>query len=526
MNWLTKGIATLAVLALAAGCADPARMQGDPALPGGHPAGGAAADFARVKGSPVELRMFLQRFPKGGDLHSHLSGAVYAEDFIDWSLESGACIDLEGMTATAPPCDPAAGRPAMADALAAGQTSRDAVIDAWSMRNFVPGISAPSGHAQFFGTFFRFGAAGDGRRPGMLVEAVAHAAEQRIGYLELMTSPQMGEARALAADLAPSDGDWDRLTAELMTAGIQSLVPRASAELDAMEAELRRRFACPGSGHPACEVEVRYLAQVIRTFPPDQVFAQSLFAFLLVQADPRVVGLNLVAPEDDHVTLSTYETQMRQLGWLADHLGPVPVTLHAGELRLGLVHPRHLRSHIRQAIELAGATRIGHGVSIAHERDAEQLLRHMAAEGIAVEINLTSNAQILGVEGAEHPFPTYRAYGIPVTLSTDDEGVSRIDLTHEYQRAIQTYDLDYDDIRALSRNALTYAFVEGESLWADPAGFRPVAACATAMPGRSAPDQACSAFLAENRKAALQWRLEQELAAFDSERAGLAHRDR
>jgi hypothetical protein len=40
-----------------------------------------------------------------------------------------------------------------------------------------------------------------------------------------------------------------------------------------------------------------------------------------------------------------------------------------------------------------------------------------------VEINLTSNDQILGVHGAMHPFPAYRAAGVPTVLSTDDEGV-------------------------------------------------------------------------------------------------------
>jgi hypothetical protein len=61
----------------------------------------------------------------------------------------------------------------------------------------------------------------------------------------------------------------------------------------------------------------------------------------------------------------------------------------------------------------------------------------MAREGVAVEINLTSNAVILGVKGAEHPFALYRRHGVPVVLATDDEGVLRTDLTHEYQRAVQ-----------------------------------------------------------------------------------------
>ena len=63
----------------------------------------------------------------------------------------------------------------------------------------------------------------------------------------------------------------------------------------------------------------------------------------------------------------------------------------------------------------------------------------MADKGVLVEINPTSNAGILGVTGKHHPFATYRSYGVPVALSTDDEGVSRIDLTHEYVRAVEMF---------------------------------------------------------------------------------------
>jgi hypothetical protein len=45
-----------------------------------------------------------------------------------------------------------------------------------------------------------------------------------------------------------------------------------------------------------------------------------------------------------------------------------------------------------------------------------------------------------------------------MTLSTDDEGVSRIDLTHEYVRAVETYVLGYTDLQELVRNSLEYGF--------------------------------------------------------------------
>ena len=53
----------------------------------------------------------------------------------------------------------------------------------------------------------------------------------------------------------------------------------------------------------ACQVEVRYLYQLLRDFPPEQVFAQALLGFETVQAsmdahDDTWVGINLVMPED------------------------------------------------------------------------------------------------------------------------------------------------------------------------------------------------------------------------------------
>ncbi len=480
----------------------------------------AALEFDRVKGSPVELRMFLQRFPKGGDLHNHLSGTIYAEDYIEWALADDRCIDPQSLKLFLPPCSEAADRPALAQALARGTVDRNRLLDAWSMRNFLPGPTAASGHEQFFRTFSLFSAATEGRAGDMLVEAIDQAVTQRIGYLELMLSLQRGAAADLGRRIV-SPGDWGLLTEALLEAGIAELVPPAMRQLDEMEDRVRQHYGCPAADTPACAVEVRYLAQVTRTMAPTQLFAQSLLAFLLIEADPRVVGLNLVAPEDDPSALATYETQMEQLRFFADRFGPVPISLHAGELTLGLVHPRHLRSHIRQAVEIAGARRIGHGVAIAYEQDAEQLLLDMARKQVAVEINLTSNEQILGVQGNRHPFAVYRSYGVPMTISTDDQGVSRGDLTHEYQRAVETYDLSYDELVHLSRNALHFAFIQGASLWADPLLSQVVAACADAQPGHQEPSRNCLVFLAHNDKARLQWRLEEQFRRFSDDRAAL-----
>ncbi|MFT6958765.1 MAG: adenosine deaminase, partial [Halieaceae bacterium] len=191
------------------------------------------------------------------------------------------------------------------------------------------------------------------------------------------------------------------------------------------------------------------------------------------------------------------------------------VTLHSGELALGLVPTAALLGNIDKAINIAGASRIGHGVSIVHERTSHDLLKQMAEEEILVEINLTSNAVILGVSGQNHPFDMYRKYGVPLALSTDDEGVARIDITHEFQRAAQTYDLSYGDIKELSRNALAYSYLSGENLYRDIKFLDTNNACRRDMPGESLSSD-CDDFLQGNEKARLQWQLEGRFREFEA----------
>lgn len=474
-----------------------------------------ARSFEAARGNGGAMRLFLERMPKGADLHSHLSGAVYAENIIDWASADGWCAD-RGFFLSPPPCDPAAGRRPLGEAVKETQAFRDAV-DAFSTRNY--GRRTVSGHNQFFTTFFRFGAYLPNRYGEMLAEVTRRAGRQGIQYLELMESPGMFEAAALGERVGEAE-DYDAAYDRLQAAGLPAIVERARRQYRDALAKKDRLLGCDRD--PAamgCEVEVRWLAQVIRTFPPAMVFAQVALAFDLARQDEMVVGINLVAPEDDQITLKTYSRQMRMIGALKRRYPQVNVTLHAGELTLGIVPPEDLRFHIREAIEIAGARRIGHGIGIAFEDGAEDLLKRMARERILVEVNLTSNDVILGVSGKDHPFLLYRQHGVPMALSTDDEGVSRIDLTHEYQRAAMTYNLGYRDLKQLTRNSLTYSFLPGASLWADAERARPVAACAGGPPGAGEPKPACAAFLAASIKARIQWRLEARIAAFERETA-------
>jgi adenosine deaminase len=262
---------------------------------------------------------------------------------------------------------------------------------------------------------------------------------------------------------------------------------------------------------------VLYLYQVLRGFPPQQVFAQTLLGFEVASVDPRVVGLNLVMPEDGYLSMRDYHLQMEMVDYLHSIYPKVRISLHAGELAPGLVTPDGLKFHIREAVQLGHAERIGHGVDVMYEDRPHELMQELAAKHIMVEINLTSNDVILGIKGKDHPLALYRAAHVPVALSTDDEGVSRIDITHEYEKGVQEQGLGYLDLKNMARTSLEHSFIPGESLWIAPDNFtRRKSACAAPIAPASKPAPACAALLKASDRAAQQWELERRFAAFES----------
>ncbi|MBN2408018.1 MAG: adenosine deaminase [Elusimicrobia bacterium] len=103
----------------------------------------------------------------------------------------------------------------------------------------------------------------------------------------------------------------------------------------------------------------------------------------------------------------------------------INITIHAGEAS----GPQN----IRKAVEM-GADRIGHGISLIKDR---KLMEEVASRQIPLEICLTSNVHTQVVEDYDrHPVRDFIKSGVKVTLNTDDRGVSGIDLTYEYEKAL------------------------------------------------------------------------------------------
>lgn len=455
-------------------CATSAVAQSKP----GTPEQRASHYLESVRHVPPLALAFLREMPKGGDLHIHLGGAIYAEDLIDFAAEDKLCLDKSTMTAVAGECDESCDPPATKPASSCAyrdQNLYNSIVDAWSMRNWQRGRE--SGHDHFFASFYKFDLAAKNHMGEATARAMERAAADHLQYLELMHTIGGMQSAELGAKLG-FEVDFAAMREKLLSGGLKNAVKAASEELNKENAAARKTLGCSDDVDPwkdartrssvtasspmGCDVTVRYLYQVLRGLPPEQVFAQILTGFELASADPRVVGLNLVMPEDWYIPMRDFNLHMRMLDYLHGIYPKVHISLHAGELAMGLVPPEGLSFHIRHSIELGHAERIGHGVSVMDEHNAVPLLQEMAKRKILVEICLTSNDTILGVKGDDHPLPIYRKYNVPVALATDDEGVSRSDMTHEYLRAFETYNLTYADLKRMARQSLEHSFLNAK----------------------------------------------------------------
>jgi adenosine deaminase len=461
----------------------------------------------------VMLRQFLQAMPKGGDLHNHLSGSVYAESYLRYAAEDGICVDSVKLVIT--PCaTPASPAIVPASTLFAPYSSLyGTMLDALSMRQFRPTLE--SGHDHFFNTFGKFSVVSKTHVPEMLTEDVWRLASENVDYVETIFAPDFGRARELMKYEKDGQSQAEMRNAMMQSGDVQPIITAARTVLDDAEAQMRRNLQCgTPTARPGCDSTVRYLYELHRGVPLPQLFAEMVVGYELASADPRVAGLNPVMPEDSYVSMHDFDAQMKMFAFFHQLYPNIHLTTHAGELVLGIVEPEGLRNHIRDSVMIANAERIGHGVDLTFEDDAAGLLNIMATREVAVEICLTSNDVILGVSGKEHPLGLYIAAGVPVVLATDDPGVSRDDMTNQYMRAVQKQGLGYDMLKRIARNSLEFSFADGASLWENHKYDTYAMPCA----GNEAPktSKTCAAFLAANTKARIEWRLEQRLRDFEA----------
>jgi adenosine deaminase/adenosine deaminase CECR1 len=414
----------------------------------------------------AELTLFFSQMPKGGDLHHHYSGALYAETYVDWLDKQGWCvnklsyrIETDKAVVAAERAKPAAERACLstADVYADDFTWRE-LLQHWSSKDFHNHSEIqPPPDRQFFQTFLYFGPVSNTNFHDGLVEIKNRAVKENVSYIETMfkMSPFVSNADFDKAAWANARNDA-ALDAQ-MRAWTQQL--DQDPKFNQSIADFTAKIDEAAAGIDDENFTMRYQTYVLRLLNPSQVFSSMLAGFKAASKDSQIVGVNIVGQESQMVSMRDYTLHMKMFRFLKSLYPNVKIDLHAGELALGDVPPEDLQYHIDQALNIAGARRIGHGIDLAHESNVVGIMKEMREKDIPVEINLTSNAFIEGVEGENHPITLYSRYGVPYVISTDDAGVTRHNLSNEYVLFASRYKPSYAELKKASYNSIRYSFL-------------------------------------------------------------------
>jgi len=198
------------------------------------------------------------------------------------------------------------------------------------------------------------------------------------------------------------------------------------------------------------QIEVRQLVTSMRHVEPDTRVAELALAY----RDSGVAGFDIAGPEDGFPP----ERWLASFALLKQH--NLTYTIHAGEAA-GV-------GSVWSAVQLCGASRIGHGVrlveDITFDADGRATLGEVAGyvrdQRITLELCPSSNVQTGAVASlAEHPFRILDELGFRVTVNSDNQLMSSTSLSREYQVLVDHFGYDLAGLRRVTLNAAKGAFL-------------------------------------------------------------------
>jgi adenosine deaminase len=159
--------------------------------------------------------------------------------------------------------------------------------------------------------------------------------------------------------------------------------------------------------------------------------------------DCGIVGLDLAGQEAGHSGLP-----FRKLFAKAKDAG-FGVTIHAGEWAGA--------ENVREAVEVLGADRVGHGIRLIEDPELMELLQ---ARGTVLEICPTSNVQSGAVaDFDQHPLHDLFRQGVKTTINTDDPLICNVTMSEEISQVMRTMPMSMEDVRQHILTAANAAFL-------------------------------------------------------------------
>jgi len=424
----------------------------------------------KIRDNEAQLTAFFSQMPKGGDLHHHFSGSIYAEPILEDAIADDFYLNTATMQVLKE--KPATGNWEQFSAIKGrGELDiyKQKIMEKWSVKDYNY-VSYPSDKL-FFESFDKFSPAITGHFSEGLLELKNRAISENVSYIETQLSTIPSNVKT--EDLSDFNKQLRQLAIQRDEKGVKALLDilyKKMLERDAAKDASAFNSNFVEKMHNDLKIDdqhftMRYQNFVLRFMEPVDLFKNLVVAFISADKSALMAGVNIVSPEDGETSMKDYWLHMVMFNYCHSQYPNVKYSMHAGELTLGLVQPEDLTWHISDAVYTAGANRIGHGVDVAYEAKSYELLRYMAKNKIVIEINLVSNEFILKVKENRHPISLYRNFGVPIVISTDDAGILRTNMTEQYVLLAKRYkDISYADIKQYVYNSINFSFIQDEKL--------------------------------------------------------------
>ncbi len=452
--------------------------------------------WEKLKKKPKNLAVFIENLPKGADLHCHASGATATENLIHIAQTHHYCIDKKFALHLPVHNKCLSGIDSLV--FFKKPKNREAVLKAWSMSHFKQ-TNKEDGKQHFFNTFGKFSVMVPDHWPEIIANVQENAYAQHVQYLELMLAMHGQKPLNHHEPSIQTPADYQLW---MSRADVKSFIEKNIEFFRGLKHAVNQY-----TSESARSVELAWILEIKRNENFAQFMLDAAEVYAIANSVSDIAGINMVQPEYAKYANKDYLKQMKWLHFLNSVYPRVKLVLHAGEVPFDVAKKNKI-AHIQKALEFAKPLRIGHGTTITCEPNYQNTLNYMQTHQIAVEINLTSNDQILGVTRDSHPLRLYLNNKVPVVISSDDPGISRNSLSHEYFRAVEEHQLSLSELLAVNRNSLTYSLLPGQSLWENPKLLKIIPQC------KQLDSKKCKLFISNQPKAKQQWLLEKNMADY------------
>ncbi|MGE5107255.1 MAG: hypothetical protein ACM3H8_06905 [Sphingobacteriales bacterium] len=300
--------------------------------------------FQKIRNNTAQLTAFMSQMPKGGDLHHHSGGSLYAEPLLDRAIKEDFYLNTQTMAVTK---EKGMGNDwikfSELEKQGLLENYRIKILSHWSIKDYYPGLH-PSDKL-FFESFDKFWPAVEGHLAEGLMETKNRAIKDNVSYIETQFSPvhftiESKDLNGYNNSLRQLAFNRNEKEVMQLLGTIYDSILNRGAVVQAIA--FNKNFV--EKLHDSLKIDderftMRYQNFVFRFMPPVDLFKSLVMSFISAEKSDLIVGVNIVAPEDGEVSMRDYWLHMLMFKFCHQKYPAVKYTMHAGELTMGLVQP-------------------------------------------------------------------------------------------------------------------------------------------------------------------------------------------